>query len=126
MTYRAIVCGCRDWSDEIAVDHELTELLNVHEQFTIVHGACPTGADNIARIWGTALDLEDAVTVEEHPADWAKHGKAAGPIRNSEMANLGADICLAFWDGLSKGTLDMITKAVRCGILVRIIPRVKA
>ena len=121
MTYRVIVTGCRDWTDALAIDRALTEILNRDEPFVIAYGACPTGADELARIWGTALDLQGVVTVEPHPADWIKYGKAAGPIRNAEMASLGADLCLAFWDGSSNGTLDMITRAVKRGIPVRII-----
>ena len=65
------------------------------------------------------------VSVERHPADWDRHGKGAGPIRNRAMAKSGADRCLAFWDGESRGTLDMITVATKHGIPVRIVPKAK-
>jgi hypothetical protein len=121
VTSRVIVTGCRDWTDEFAVDRELDEVFDREDKFTLVHGACPTGADEIARVW--ALNLLDDVTVEAHPADWLKNGKAAGPIRNAEMAKAGADLCLAFWDGVSRGTLDMIIQAVKQGIPVKIISK---
>ena len=38
---------------------------------------------------------------------------AAGPIRNSQMLHSDIDEVYAFWDGKSRGTLDMITKAKR-------------
>ena len=58
------------------------------------------------------------------PADWDKHGKAAGPIRNAQMLKEGKpDICLAFPLPGSIGTWDMIRKANAAGIEVRIIPR---
>jgi len=47
--------------------------------------------------------------VKKFPADWDKHGKSAGYIRNKEMAEY-ADELLAIWDGHSKGTLNMITE----------------
>jgi hypothetical protein len=42
------------------------------------------------------------------PADWANHGKAAGPIRNRKMLDLKPDLVLAFHADLtnSKGTKD--------------------
>ena len=55
-----------------------------------------------------------------HPADWDKHGKAAGMIRNREMVALGADICLAFPIGRSPGTRACIREAQRAGIPVRV------
>lgn len=125
MTVRILVTGCRDWTDERAIDHALTEILDKDEPFTIVYGACPTGADELARIWGTALDLREVVTLEPHPADWKNLGKGAGPARNQLMAEAGADLALAFWDGVSAGTHDMIARAVRYGIPVRIIPKAR-
>jgi hypothetical protein len=37
------------------------------------------------------------------------------------MAKAGADLCIAFWDGKSKGTQHMTTVAQECGIPVEII-----
>lgn len=39
-------------------------------------------------------------------ADWNTHGKAAGPIRNKQMADY-ADALLLIWDGKSKGSANM-------------------
>lgn len=38
--------------------------------------------------------------------DWETHGKAAGPIRNREMAAY-ADALLLVWDGKSRGSKNM-------------------
>ena len=57
------------------------------------------------------------------PADWKKHGRAAGPIRNQQMLDEGkADVVVALWDGKSRGTLDMIQRATEAGVPVRILP----
>lgn len=58
---------------------------------------------------------------EPHPADWSTHGKAAGPIRNQQMADARADLCLAFPGG--KGISDMVRRAERAGIPVRHITK---
>ena len=55
-----------------------------------------------------------------HPADWDKHGKAAGPIRNAEMAEV-ADALIAFWDGQSRGTANMISLAKSKGLSVAVV-----
>lgn len=59
--------------------------------------------------------------VEAHPADWRSCGRAAGLIRNQRMVDLGADLCLAFPLGESRGTWDCVARARKAGIEVRII-----
>lgn len=81
----------------------------------IVHGAA-RGADRIAGQEAQKAGLR----VEEHPANWDLHGKAAGLLRNERMAQLGADLCIAFWDGSSKGTLDMMERAAKYGIPIEV------
>ena len=49
--------------------------------------------------------------------DWAKFGKAAGPIRNKTMAENG-DALIAVWDGTSRGTKSMIDLAQKLGLKV--------
>jgi hypothetical protein len=108
MTRRVIVCGSRRWHDREAISERLGALVNelAPDDPTIVHGGAH-GADTIA---GEEAQ-KHGLLVEEHPAWWQGHGKAAGPIRNEEMAALGADRCIAFWDGRSTGTADMIARA---------------
>ena len=125
MSVRIIVTGCRDWEDTHRIskelEHELERFFYYQmdgPEITIVHGNSGN-VDDAANSFAVHRGLEQ----EFHPADWDTHGKAAGPIRNREMAQADADICLAFWDGKSKGTLDMITQAVRHGIPVRIVPK---
>lgn len=114
---RIIVCGSRDATEFGPLERELNRVITTFPS-TIVHGACPTGADAFACEYAKRGDHND----EPHPADWQKHAKSAGPIRNREMAAAGADLCIALWDGRSKGTLDMITRATKAGIPVRIVP----
>jgi hypothetical protein len=87
----------------------------------IVQGECPHGGvDRAARKW--AETHHPGLVSEGHPAAWAEHGKAAGPIRNSEMVRAGADLCIAFPRRGSRGTWDCIRKAAEAGIPVRIYP----
>jgi hypothetical protein len=107
---RLIVFGSRDWEDsdgaltmeiDLFVMHELARAPSV----IIVHGACPTGADKIAADHQQRMLPHMRVYAEPHPADWKTHGYAAGPIRNREMARLGAKLAIGAWDGFSTGSL---------------------
>lgn len=48
------------------------------------------------------------------PADWNTHGKAAGPMRNRQMAEY-ADALLLIWDGRSGGSRNMRQEMLRLG-----------
>lgn len=61
------------------------------------------GVDEIGKTWANW----NKIPVEIFYADWNLYGKAAGPIRNREMAEY-ADALIAIWDGKSKGTDNMI------------------
>lgn len=61
------------------------------------------------------------ITQEVYHPEWDKHGKAAGPIRNQEMADASPTHCLAFHDGSSPGTADMIEKARWADCKVKVI-----
>lgn len=98
----------------------MLEYLRVPEGLTVVHGACPKGADFLVSKW---ISKEDTTIIEEkYPADWKLFGHTAGFMRNEGMAKLGADLCIAFWDGISKGTLHMISQATKYEIPVRVVP----
>lgn len=88
------------------------------ELITVVHGACPYGgADAFASDWAEiAFNAEE----EAHPADFDGLGPKAGPLRNQEMVDLGADICLAFPTEGSRGTWDCVRRARAAGIPVEI------
>ena len=58
--------------------------------------------------------------MKEFKADWVKYGKAAGPIRNEEMAKY-ADACIVFWDGKSPGAKSMIALAKKYELKLRVI-----
>lgn len=111
-SYRVIVCGSRKWTDREAISSRLFDL----GPSIIVHGNA-AGADRIAGQEAQKLGL----LVEPHPADWERHGNQAGPIRNNEMALAGADLCIAFWDGQSAGTKDMMARAKLRGIPVEVV-----
>jgi YspA, cpYpsA-related SLOG family len=116
MAVRVICCGSRSWNDRALIADTLGDLVLEHNwQFPnpiVVHGACPRGADRL-------VDEEAGkagMITEPHPADWERYGKRPGFIRNEQMAAAGAILCVAFWDGKSNGTRDMLARAANHGI----------
>lgn len=107
---RVIVCGGRDYDDLEAVVDVLVAL--DRRKVTLVHGDAP-GADSLARDAWWRLTGRKA---ERHPADWKTHGKAAGPIRNRQMLDAGADLVIAFPGG--RGTAHMVNIARQAGVPV--------
>ena len=101
-----LVCGSRTWTDEQRVREELAAL---PADTIILHGACPKGADAIA----DRIARELGLAVEACPADWTRHGKKAGVLRNLKMLDLKPDAVLAFHDGSSRGTAHTIAEAKR-------------
>ena len=85
------------------------------KQATVVISGCAKGADQLGESWAAANNLP----IQKFPADWNKHGKAAGPIRNREMAK-NADGALVLFDGISPGSSNMIEEALKRNLLVEI------
>jgi predicted Rossmann fold nucleotide-binding protein DprA/Smf involved in DNA uptake len=73
----------------------------------IVSGTA-NGIDTCGENFAHCLDIE----LERFPADWDKHGKAAGPIRNKQMADY-SDALLLIWDGESSGSKNMKTTMLK-------------
>lgn len=72
------------------------------EELEIVSGGAE-GADCHGERWA---DTHDVNLVKFLP-NWGRYGKAAGPMRNARMAAY-ADAAVVFWDGVSRGSADMI------------------
>lgn len=83
---------------------------------TIISGGA-IGPDSEAEVYAKDLGWP----TEIYLPDWKAYGKSAGFIRNSRIV-AEANVVWAFWDGLSRGTLDTIQKATVRGIQVIIFP----
>lgn len=115
-----IVAGGRDFHDfELAtleIDKLLQEILDEGDTITIVEGGAK-GADRLGRRYATELGIP-FITMN---ADWNEHGRAAGSIRNGKMADIATDL-IAFWDGSSRGTENMIQQASQRRLNVTVVP----
>lgn len=100
---RVIVAGSRGLNDYKIVKKYLDKIFGRwNKEITIISGGA-RGADKL----GEKYARENGLKVRVYKADWEKYGKRAGYIRNEKMAEVG-DILIAFWDGESRGTKNMI------------------
>ncbi len=112
---RILVTGSRRWTDTTII----ATVLKSHftPDVVLVSGACPHGADRIAETlwqgWGGRI--------ERHPAEWNRHGRQAGFLRNQAMmVNTNPDLCVAFIHNNSPGASHTAHLAQRAGITTRI------
>lgn len=113
---RILITGSRDWVDPSKIRGAIVEALRSASgtDHTIIHG-CAVGADSMA----DAIARDLGLSVEPHPANWSEFGKRAGYLRNVEMVESGADICLAFIRDSSRGATMCADIASKAGIPVR-------
>lgn len=109
---RVIVCGGRNFTDRGSLFAALDALSSKQQAgfSAVIHGAA-RGADRLAGEWAEAR----GIPCHEFPANWEKHGRAAGFVRNMEMLKIGKpDAVIAFPGGA--GTLDMIELAEKAAL----------
>jgi len=111
---KIIIAGGRNFDDFNRLCKICDEFLQDQNDIEIVSGAYK-GAD----LLGERYAAERNHTIKQFPADWRQFGKSAGLRRNAEMAAY-ADALIAFWDGESKGTRNMIDLATQAGLNVKI------
>lgn len=114
MGLKLIIAGSRDLADPAVLEEafeKLSEDCQWPEIVEVVSGGA-RGVDALGEAWAAQHDIP----VKLFPADWEVHGRAAGHIRNAQMAQY-ADALLAVWDGESPGTKSMIAKAKKRGLL---------
>lgn len=123
MLTRVLVCGSRnaDISDKI-VDACISDVLEDYEgtEIEFVSGGAK-GGDKLGEDYAQA----NGYKVTQFKPDWSKYGRAAGPMRNTDMLNYidKADypVVIAFWDGASKGTYNTLKTAKRMQIPTHVI-----
>lgn len=105
---KVIVTGGRDY-DNVA---KVKEVLDLLKPSTLIEGGAQ-GTDFIAKCWAFAEEVS-VITVA---ANWDKHGKAAGPIRNAAMLDAHPDAVVVAFPG-GKGTQNCIREALKRNMLV--------
>lgn len=107
---KTIIAGSRS-----ITDYETVKQAVISSRFKITEVVSGTarGVDTLGERWA----IENGVPLKTFPANWSAHGKAAGHMRNQVMADY-ADALVLVWDGHSRGSADMLARAVRGGLKV--------
>jgi hypothetical protein len=111
---KVIIAGSRTFSDYKMLVEACDALLQREAEVIVLSGKA-SGADTL----GERYARERGYAVEEHPAEWERHGRKAGYLRNRDMAE-AADALIAFWDGNSTGTRMMISLAKAQGLKTKV------
>lgn len=112
---RIIFCGDRNWDDYQKI-LEIAHVLKTELDFIMIQGGASGGDEPSER---AAIELE--IQRERYDADWEKYGRAAGPIRNTQMRVKGkADGVVAFHMNIStsKGTKNIADQSIKAGLPV--------
>lgn len=107
---KVIIAGSRTIADMAMLVQAIAD--SGFEITEVVSGGA-RGVDKLGELWA----VQNFTTATVFPADWSSHGKAAGTIRNRQMAEY-ADALIALWDGESRGTKNMIEEAAARGLKV--------
>lgn len=113
-----LVCGSRDWDDS-GLDSGLMwstlGYIRMFEDIEIIHGGA-RGADMHAGKWAHEYGVKTTI----FEAQWNKHGKAAGPIRNQRMLDEGKpDLVVGFINDRNRksvGARHMLSIAKKAGV----------
>jgi hypothetical protein len=112
--FRIIIAGGREFDDFRTLSKVCMFMLQNKQNVEVVSGTA-NGADKLGEQFARFMGYP----IKQFPASWDEFGKAAGYIRNKEMAEY-ADALIAFWDGESKGTKHMIDLATQRNLKVKI------
>lgn len=129
MAYKVIIAGGRDFNDYNKLKSVCNYYLQNKTDVEIVSGLA-IGADML----GYQYAKEKKYNIKEFAADWndlsepcfiktrsngQKYNAIAGHNRNDKMAKY-VDALILFWDGKSKGSKDMLTRAKENNLEYRI------
>ena len=119
-SHRVIIAGSRGitltpsaihdimWQAGYHYDREHAEKHNLNHMRAVVSGnarGIDRSGEDFAQFYGVPYEI--------FAANWERYGRAAGPIRNKQMADI-ADTLILIWDGKSTGSGSM--KSIMLGL----------
>ena len=113
--FAVVIAGTRYFDDYDLLKEKCDYFFSNKWPTSIICGEA-AGADTL----GKKYAMSHRIHVQSFPANWDKYGKKAGYIRNEQMAD-NADAVIVFWDGISRGSKNMIDIAHERGIPCRVV-----
>lgn len=110
------IIGSRGFSNYNLVEVTMEIFQETHPLITTMVSGGARGADKLGEKWA----LNNNIPTKIFLAEWDKHGRAAGFIRNKDIIE-NADHVIAFWDGVSKGTKHSLDLCKKSGIVNTVI-----
>jgi hypothetical protein len=123
---RMIIAGGRDFEDYSLLKQKcrevLKELLTADSSSVEIVSGGARGADRL----GETFARDYSFNLKVFKADWDRLGKIAGFVRNEQMAVYASEdhdlgVLIAFWDGKSEGTGNMLDLAFRYNLKVYVV-----
>jgi len=111
---KVIIAGTRTFNDYDLLCEECDRMLT--DKVEYIFSGLARGADELGQRYAT----DRGYKVLQFPPAWNLYGRKAGPMRNRLMAE-AADGAIVFWDGKSRGTMNMIDEMRRLGKAYRVI-----
>ena len=107
------IVGGRDFNDKELFNKTMIEFI---DKVSVVISGAAKGADTFGENWAKENKIDTII----HLPNWEKHGKAAGYVRNKLIIE-DCDMCIAFWDGKSKGTESSINLCKQSNKPIKIV-----
>jgi hypothetical protein len=115
MKLKIIIAGSRNFNNEKLLFQKCGSIISKNPVTEIISGNSK-GAD----LLGEKFAIANSLSVTKFIPNWQLYGKGAGEKRNIEMAK-HANGLIAFWDGKSKGTKNMIEIAKKYNLRLWLI-----
>lgn len=118
-----LITGSRSITERDKIFKRLDDLVNPDEVYVFIEGGAE-GVDQISSEW-CGLNQVNNKTMTITPAHYEQFGNGAGNMRNQDMLDFALEISgrekikihgIAFWDGSSTGTMDMIKRMRKAGV----------